>query len=141
MLLNKPPDFFRRLRFYVFGFLLGCVLVYFVLLRGKDRTGWLPERRVIEKIDSTLSLTSPMKCLMDCDSISTADLHAIIKGSDVDFGESITQKKPFRMYVLKGKLRTGEEIKMNFDVCDSASILTKISIPAFENKSRTCPCN
>ncbi len=140
-MLNQPPGFLRRLRLYGLGFLLGCVLVYFLLLRGKDRTGWLPERRVKTQIDSTLSISPDIKCVLECNRISEGDLRVILKGSSVNFSESSPQKAPCPIYVLQGKLKTGEQIKLDVESCDTLSRLLKIHIPEFEKQSRVCPCN
>lgn len=121
--------------------MLGCVLIYFLLLRGKDRTGWLPERRVIEKIDSTLTISPSVKCVMDCNTISEKELRVMINGSDVNFGESSPQKKPCPIYILYGKLKTGEDIKLNIEACDTIATLTEIHIPEFQKQGKICPCN
>lgn len=139
-MLNTTPVFLKRLRFYGFGFLIGCMLVYFLLLKGQDRTGWLPGRRVIAKIDSTLSISADAKCRMGCNAISEADLKTIIRESEVSFSESSPQKVPCPVYILHGKLKTGEEVKLRFESNDTLATLTELNIVAPEQLRKTCPC-
>ncbi|NCP46581.1 MAG: hypothetical protein GW818_09240, partial [Flavobacteriales bacterium] len=46
--------FINRLKFYLIGFGLGCVMVWAIFYSGDDaRSSWLPEGRVLEFIEDT----------------------------------------------------------------------------------------
>src|SRR5688572_10120653 len=76
---EKRKAFFGRLRFYVFGVALGCLLVYVLLFRGRSCTNWTPDNQILGKIRSNeLLFTSNAECMMQCLNISRGEVKRII---------------------------------------------------------------
>ena len=52
-------DFGRRLRLYLFGLLIGCVLAWLFLGDRLANAGWTPEERIKKRLVATLVKASP----------------------------------------------------------------------------------
>lgn len=101
--------FFDRLLYFGFGTGLGCLLVYFMLLKDRDLPAWLPSDRVLEEltqgpIDIANGVVVPLN-----DSL----LVSAIMNSDVIFSESIVRDALCRTYQLDSKME-----RMRFEICD-----------------------
>lgn len=93
----------RRVRVYFVGVGLGCLLVYFFLIRGKGRDFgfWLPENRVIHEIsESNMSYHPKATCELACFSLSHDSIPLWIKQCEVNFSQSLTREKP-KKYLLQ----------------------------------------
>ena len=75
----------KRIRLYIYGFLIGCVMVYFMLFRGNDRSYWLPANRVKEQVNkSTFKYSEHARCKMQCKQISEKEVAEILKARSED---------------------------------------------------------
>lgn len=130
----------QRLRLYFIGFLLGCVMVYFMLFRGNDRTYWLPENRVKEQVNkSTFKYSEHAKCILQCKGISEEEVQEVLKTGEVNFSESDTRGVPCPSYAIEGtshskKLRVLVTV---FERDSTAEITTAINMEAGQD---TCKC-
>ena len=102
--------FRQRLGYFGFGVGLGCLLVYGLLIKGREFPAWLPEGRVLEELAADSIQIAPGIELNFSDSI----LIEKIKKSDVLFRESIVKANPCKEYQLES-----EEERMRFKICDS----------------------
>ena len=130
----------QRIRLYLYGFIIGAVLVYFLLFRGKDRTFWLPGNRVKEQVDkSTFSFSEHAKCILECKNITEEEVREVLKNGDVNFSESDTHGVPCPSYAIEGishnkKLRI---LLTVFERDSTAEITTAINL---ESGKDSCKC-
>lgn len=129
----------RRIVLFSFGILLGCVMVYFVLIRGRDRTYWLPGNRVKELILKSEIIYSPhAKCMMKCRKISQDNVMEILKNGNVNFKESNIHRTPCPTYAIEGELSGNKKMRILVTTVDSiAEIETAISLD-FQKDSCFC---
>ncbi len=130
----------KRLRLYGIGFLIGCVIVYFTLLRGVNRTYWLPANRVKEQVDkSTFKFSEHAKCILACKQITEEEVRDVLKNGEVNFSESDTRGVPCPSYAIEGsshnkKLRV---LLTVFERDSTAEITTAMNMEAGKD---TCKC-
>jgi len=129
--------FTRRLRLYLTGFLLGSILVVFFF---RDRlsvlTSWLPNNRVLFRIENTLSETSELAlCQMSCYELDTNMLTFAFDEGDVQFGMSETHSDP-KIYVIDTRYQD-RLVRLFFETADSSAFLSKVQLP-FETEECDC---
>ena len=130
----------KRIRLYLFGFIIGCVMVYFMLLRGANRTYWLPNNRVKEQVDkSSFKFSEHAKCILECKRITEEEVREVLKNGDVNFSASDTRGVPCPSYAIEGtshnkKIRVLVTI---FERDSTAEITTAINLEAGKD---TCRC-
>lgn len=130
----------RRVGLYSFGFLIGCVMIYFVLLRGRDRSYWLPENRVKDQLmKGTLVFTKHALCRMECRNITKEEVNEILKNGNVNFGESHPHDNPCPSYALDGITSNKRNIRIVFSSCDTltTNVVTTINLDVAKD---TCHC-
>ncbi len=131
----------QRIRLYLVGFLIGCVLVYFLLLRGVNRTYWLPANRVKEQVHkSTFTFSEHAKCILACKNISEEEVKEILKSGDVNFSESDTHGVPCPSYALEGKTTSNKSLRVLVTVFErdsTAQITTAVNL---EGGKDSCNC-
>ncbi len=129
----------HRIQLFLGGFIIGCVLVYFTLIRGKDRTYWLPANRLKEQVKkSKVVFSEHAKCIMTCRGISETEINHILQTGDVNFGESDVHNTPCPSYAFDGKTAEGKNLRIVCTACDSiAEVTTAIKL---EEGKDTCRC-
>ncbi|HKL40827.1 MAG TPA: hypothetical protein VJ894_09110 [Cryomorphaceae bacterium] len=130
--------FTRRLRLYLTGFLLGSILVvFFFRERLSVLTSWLPNNRVLFRIENTLSgTTDQARCQMDCFQVDSAMIDYAFEEGDVQFGMSETHANP-KIYIIDTRYED-RLVRMSFETADSSATLTEVQLP-FENVGCDCP--
>ena len=130
-----------RMRLFLYGFLIGCVLVYFVLLRGRNRSYWFPKNRVKEQVHkSTFVFSEHAKCILLCKNISTEEVSEILQNGEVNFSESDTHGVTCPSYALEGKTLNNKYLRVIvtiFEKDSTAEITTAVNL---EVKKDTCKC-
>jgi hypothetical protein len=130
-------SFTYRILVYFIGIMLGTVLVYFMLFRGRDRDimAWLPGERVIAKVkENTLTTTPYSLCRMECFGVTLDEIQERTTGAKVAFGRSETSK-PCPKYLIEiNQIDFAGEVYI--EVCDTISILQEITVINKEN----CNC-
>ena len=125
---------YHRIRVYTVGLLMGCVLVYFILIKDKNRGYWLPENRVKEQVrKSRIVFSEHAKCIITCKGISEEETKDVLKNGDVNFRNSDTHQVPCPSYVFEGK-----DVTVLCTVCDSISEV--INVIRLNEKQDTCLC-
>lgn len=136
----------HRIRLYFFGFLIGCVMVYFILLRGRDRSYWLPESRVKEQLQKgKLFFTEHAQCRMKCRNISEDEVKEILQNGNVNFSEShphpsaSSGQAPCPSYAMEGTTSTKRNERIIFSSCDT--LTTKVvTVIDLGMKKDSCEC-
>lgn len=130
--------FARRLRSFLIGVGLGCILVVFFF---HDRlnllTDWLPNERVLVRLQMTEAAYTPeAMCRLECLGLDTADVSLLKREGNVRFKLSDTRTEPKRYRVDH---RFGDHlVRMTFDADEIASTLTEVDRP---NAPVACPCD
>lgn len=129
----------KRLFLFSIGIILGSLLVYFTLIRGRNRAHWLPGNRVKELILKSEIIYSPhAKCIMACRNISESDVMHILKEGDVNFKESHVRDTPCPSYAIDGTGTGDKNIRIVVTTVDSiAEIETAIDL---DSKKDSCLC-
>ena len=114
-------------------------MVYFTLIKGKDRSYWLPGNRVKELIlKSKLTYSNMAKCEMECRSISEKDVMIILKNGEVNFKESNVHGQPHPSYSIDGSLSGNKKIRVITDTYDSIAEIKTVDFLNAETKPCLC---
>jgi len=130
--------FARRLRSFLIGVGLGCILVaFFFYDRLNLLTDWLPNERVLVRLQMTEAAYTPESlCRLECLGLDTADVSVLKREGNVRFKFSDTQTEPKRYRVDH---RFGDHlVRMTFDADEIASTLTEVDRP---NAPVECACD
>lgn len=121
--------FGRRLGLFLVGAFFGVLLagVFF-----QDRlhlfTSWLPNNRVLLRLQMTEALYTPEAlCQLQCLGLDTADVSTVKSQGDVRFRESHTRTDP-KVYVVDQRLND-ELVRMTFIAGDSTTTLSEVAKP------------
>ena len=93
-----------RLTFYFCGFLLGCIMVFFVLNKKNSRCSYFPNDRVLKNISSKPFYYSDLasKKIAE-DWLDTIDVKNTLIYGDVDFDRSNKKFGSGKIYTIVGK--------------------------------------
>ncbi len=129
----------KRILLFSVGIIVGSVMVYFTLIKDRDRTYWLPENRVKNNILNSKIIYSPhAKCMMACREIDEASILNVLKNGDVNFSESNIRDTPCPSYAIDGTITGNKKIRIVVTTIDSISeIETAIDL---NEKKDTCLC-
>jgi hypothetical protein len=112
----------RRIRVYLFGFIIGIILVIFLYGDKYDIiVGWMPEKRVLKRLKLTEKVISDsMQCVLDCNNFNENDWKLLYANGDVNFAEA--RKKPYPIYSVN--ITTDNDIyNLKFLAKDTLSVL------------------
>lgn len=110
-----------------------------MLIRGQNRTHWLPGNRVKDLIKhSEIIYSQHARCVMACREISEKDVMDILKNGDVNFEESHVRDTPCPSYAIEGTDAEGKKIRVVVTTVDSiAEIETAVNLSLLKD---TCLC-
>jgi hypothetical protein len=132
-------SFARRIRLFIIGILIGSLVVWGFLFRGRTFPAWTPEGRVLEALqEHPIRITSEARCMLNCNKITDEDILALIADGDVLFSESDIRGKDIPEYVVEGKGKNLKLYKMKFRSEYLTTVL--ISVLPSPNSNATCDC-
>jgi hypothetical protein len=132
-------SFARRIRLFIIGILIGSLVVWGFLFRGRTFPAWTPEGRVLEALqEHPIRISSDARCMLICNDISDEDILALIADGDVLFSESDIRGKDIPEYVVEGKGKNLKLYKMKFRSEYLTTVL--ISVLPSPNSNATCDC-
>ena len=132
-------SFARRIRLFIIGILIGSLVVWGFLFRGRTFPAWTPEGRVLEALqEHPIRISSEARCMLDCNKISDEDILALIADGDVLFSESDIRGKDIPEYVIEGKGKNQKLYKMKFRTEYLTTVL--ISVLPSPNSNARCDC-
>ena len=139
-------NFAGRLKYYLIGFGLGCVIVWAILYRNNNKPSWLPEGRILEFLAKTeVIINDDMKCKLECNSIPTDFLNeTFFKHAKVNFEESATQRKPCPEYKITSTLPNNQKITVyieNCELCEGCEKEGTAELRRFEINSPLIDCS
>lgn len=140
-------NFKNRLKYYLLGFGLGCVIVWATLYRNSDRPSWLPQGRILEFLEKAdIQISDELKCKLECNAIPLDFMNkAFFKAAKVDFKQSSTQRKPCPEYYITSTLPNKQTIIVyieNCELCEGCSKEGTAELRSFEieNSIVNCEC-
>ncbi|MGE0636145.1 MAG: hypothetical protein AB7G44_00290 [Bacteroidia bacterium] len=124
----------KRVFYYIIGFTIGAIFIYFLLMRGRSFDFWMPGERVkTEIIERKPAISEKAICQLACLNLNKDSIASIIKKAEVNFDESKVREKPCKYYLLE---ISEEKIQMDFSLCDTIVVLNNIS-----REGQECQCN
>jgi len=132
-------SFGRRIRLFIIGILIGSLVVWGFLFRGRTFPAWTPEGRVLEALqEHPIRISSEARCMLNCNHITDEDILALIADGDVLFSESDIRGEDIPEYVVEGKGKNLKLYKMKFRSEYLTTVL--ISVLPSPNSNATCDC-
>lgn len=124
--------FLKRLGFYLIGFSIGLVFLFFFLKKKSDETGvsfcYLPNCRVLKELRSKpLAYSEQIDQMIHDKTLDSLTINYFMHEGDVNFKKSDTKNTGCKTYIIEGTI---EEKFMALTVknCDSRTLLEKIQI-------------
>jgi hypothetical protein len=134
---GKNADLYRRLKLYGLGFLMGIIILSFIL---KGKSCQMPGSLKLEELAfQKLELTKHGECRMKCRNISEAEVKALLKSGKINYDKSAVRDKPCGTYAVEGNTADGQNVRVVIADCDTISrVVTAIDL-RLEND--TCHCD
>lgn len=137
-----------RLKFYGFGFGLGCLVVYFTLIKDRDRPSFLPEGRVLEFFEDTnIRISNQLKCELECKNIPLNFMDSTFwANAKVDFDKSAVKRKPCPEHCVVSTTKDGQQLEVyieNCEVCvdcEEERVATLRSVVHLSEEDKACDC-
>ncbi len=128
-------NFWTRFKFFGIGLSLGT-LVVFVMFGARDWSSWTPEGRVLITIkQAEFKATELAECQITCLGLERDSIAKIlIRGAEVDFKNSETQKKPCPIYDIT---IAEAQVHYKLEMCERDSLVNLMSIMQV---GKTCDC-
>ncbi len=135
MIIDK--GFYRRLKFYIFGFLIGALIVN-ILFKG--RACRMPGTIKLEELrEQTLEYNPKSECTMICKGIDSVELKEVLTQGKINYGKSDVHKSPCPTYAVEGTTQSNKKLQIVIGDCDTISrILTIIDL---NSETDTCKCD
>ncbi|WP_274476541.1 hypothetical protein [Mangrovimonas aestuarii] len=116
----------QRVGYYLGGFSIGLVVLFFFLTGKKVSCSYGPESRVKKNIlTKTMMYSDSIKILIQNKSIDTVQLREALRTGDINFSESNTRKEPCGIYLIEGSIKE-ETVKLTVENCDSIATVKRI---------------
>jgi hypothetical protein len=133
-------NFPRRIALFIFGVLMGSLMVWGMFFRNRTFPAWTPKGRILEALrEHAVRISPKARCLLECNSIPHEDIVTLLSGAEVLLDESSIHDVDTPEYVLSGKGKSGRLYKMKFrSEYMNTYLITLIPTP---DARKTCDCN
>lgn len=135
----KPsPGFARRVRLYLFGFILGLVAVY-LMFGGRGCNSLTPGMLKLNDLaqHTKLVYSDTASCQMKCQQISTAEVKESFDYGKVDSKKSVDFHVRYPLYNFTGQTRAGKKLNI---ICIEMDSITRVIFVHDLAKKDTCKC-
>ena len=120
--------FIHRLGFYLGGFIIGLILLFFFLSGKKTSCDYGPEARTLKNIRIKPRYFSEAVTVELVDNqLDTSVVSELLKKGDVIFSESNTKLDSCKQYVIKGEFLE-QKLKIRVENCEEKATVMKITI-------------
>jgi len=139
MLGKGESDVWRKVRLYLFGFVMGLIGVYFIFgTRGcKSLTpGMLKLDDLVTK--TTFQYNDTANCLMKCQHISEDEVKEAFTYGKIDTKKSQSFNQRYPLYNLSGQTQKGRNINV---ICIERDSITRIIYVHDVAMKDSCKCN
>ena len=133
----------RRVRVYFVGVLLGCIVTWALLLRGRnldDYMRWTPNQRVLTEFnsDSLFVLNDTVLCHLKCHGFKSNDYKALFEEGNVLFTESNPRKMP-KMYRIQHQTEKRGSLILELEI-DENNLKKVVKMEKEGEKELNCNC-
>jgi Domain of unknown function (DUF4258) len=119
--------FSYRLSYYLFGFLIGCFFLFFILNQKNTRCSYFPNDRVLNNLRSKPFIYSDLATKkIDEDWLDKEDIVNTLTYGDVDFGRSIIEKGTGKLYIVEGKTLENIPIEVIVENYENRAVLRDV---------------
>jgi hypothetical protein len=116
-----------RLSYYLFGFLVGCVFLFFVLNQKKTRCSYFPNDRVLNNISSKPFVYSGIATKKIAENwLDTIDIKNTLQYGDVDFSRSNIKFSNGKLYTIIGKTTKNQPIEVIIENYEDRAVLRDV---------------
>lgn len=117
-----------RLAYYLGGFSIGLVFVFFIL-NGKDAScSYFPNARVLKDLrNKPFVYSEPSVENMRMTSVDTADIRKILTYGDVDFSRSNVKSGSGKLYVIEGRNAKDQPVEIMVVNYQDKAVLKAVS--------------
>lgn len=124
--------FFKRLRFYGFGFILGIILLMFFLNEKGAGCDYFPNARILKLIrEKHLNFSKSAINSLQVLKIDTLAIKNILMDGTINFSKSKVHIKPCRFYWIEGVANT-KKVVLYVKNCKEEAMVEKISLKVKE---------
>jgi len=121
-------DLLKRVGYYLIGFSLGAVVVYFIWHKKEVTFDYGMDARTLKTIRIREKIYSKeAQSTLEKNKLDTLAINFILKNGDVNFGKSKQREKPCAKYMIEGEYKE-KRIDLWVVRCDSTSTIKKIYI-------------
>ncbi len=118
----------QRLLYYLGGFGIGLILLFFFLGGKKTSCDYGPDARVLKNIRIKKRIFSEdARNTMQIHQIDTADISSILKKGGVNFSKSNTEMDSCKIYFIEGVIKQ-KNINLLVENCDSIAKIKTLNI-------------
>ncbi len=119
--------FWYRFAYYLGGFAIGLVFVFFIL-NGKDAScAYFPNARVLKNIRTKpFHYAPPAMDELAKKWVDTADVRMTLTYGDVDFGRSNVTHNGGKLYIVEGKTKNNTPLELKIVNYESKAVLEEI---------------
>lgn len=118
----------QRLFYYLGGFAIGLILLFFFLGGKKTSCDYSPTSRVLKNIRSKERVFSEQAlATMESYKVDTADVSSLLLKGTVDFSKSNTQLDSCRTYFVEGIIKE-KTVSMSIENCDSIAKINSLDV-------------
>jgi len=124
--------FYRRLKFYLFGFAIGALAVNFIF---KGKACRMPATIKLEELQKqTKNYTTEALCEMNCNGIDTTHVNEILLKGKIEYSKSEVHDTPCPKYVVEGETKNSIPIAIIIADCDTISKVINV------RTKKNCDC-
>ncbi len=117
--------FLHRLGYYLGGFSIGLVLLFFLFNGKRTQCNYGPEARVINNL--SLKQWQTKTSLLPGMTLDSLAVRSLLKGASIDFSLSDTKKDSCKRYALEGYFKE-TAIQWNVENCEKTVYITSIKL-------------
>lgn len=120
--------FIHRLGFYLGGFVIGLILLFFFLSGKKTSCDYGPQARTLKNIRiKSLGFSDEALITLSRNQLDTTLISDLLKNGKVLFSESDTKLDSCKRYVIEGKV-SKNKLKIRVENCESKATITDVKV-------------
>jgi hypothetical protein len=137
-MLNKGDSgIWRRIRLYLFGFIIGLIAVYFIF-GNRNLKELTPGMLKMDQLaGQNIHYTDTALCQMKCQNINEGEVKDAMTDAKIDSKKSKDFNQHHPMYNFTGSTRNGRKLNI---ICVEIDSVTKVTMVKDMVKSDTCHC-
>lgn len=121
-------NFKQRLKFYLFGFILGLGMVY--VFFGEDRVNaWLPGNRIISHLQGVpITLSEQAQCQMACMGLTLDSVKTSLPNADPNLDQSDIRGKECPIYHIEFQNTDNKDFGIKIESCKENAVILSIEM-------------